>query len=142
MKSLSPSCTGAASRSRAGPPYQTLSVCDPASSEVIEVGLWSPGSCGTPSEAVSTTVPVSCGGACATVIAEIVATAATTAMTPAGTAHLPRRENLGMADIDAPHRLHCTRWAYGRRWPPGTSGAMYQYCAVPPLWYPCERASA
>src|SRR5215469_15810695 len=141
INSLSPSCTGAASRSRPGPPYQILSVCDPASSEVIEVGLSSPGSCGTPSDAVSTTVPVSCGGAelspataasssagvragstgaaCATVMAEIVATAATTATTPAGTAHLPRRENLGMADMDAPHRLRCTRWAYGRRWPPG-----------------------
>src|SRR5215469_4174934 len=141
IKSLSPICTGAASRSWAGPPYQILSVCDPASSDVIEVGFWSPGNCGTPSEAVSTTVPVSGGGAewspasaasssagvrggsdgaaCATVIAEIVATAATAAITPAGTAHLPRRENLGMADIDVPHRLHCTRWAYGRRWPPG-----------------------
>jgi len=128
MKSLSPICTGAASRSCPGPPYQTLRVCDPANSDVSDVGFSFPGSCGMPSEAVSTTVPVrgggavwspataasncagvrsgSAGAACATVIAETVATTATTATAPAGTAHRPRRENLSMADMT---HLRCIR---------------------------------
>src|SRR5689334_9925124 len=108
-----------------------------------------PVSCGgaelSPASAASSSAGVcggSAGAACATVIAEIVATAATTATTPAGTAHLPRRENLGMADMT--HLIVCAapggHTAIGGR--PGTSRADYQYCAGPPLWYPCERASA
>src|SRR5215813_2088776 len=121
MKSVSPMVTGAARRTRRGPSYQTLSVCDPASSEVIWVGSWLPGSCGMPSDAVSTTVPVSggtlpgpatavssCAGvrggsageACATVIADAMPTAATAATMPAGTAHRLRRENFGTAAMN------------------------------------------
>src|SRR5260370_35888909 len=110
-----PLSTGAGGRRGPGPPYQILSVCDPASRDVIEVGLSSPGSCGTPSEAVSTTVPVSRGGAewspasaassspgvrggsagaaRAIVMAGTAATARAHAPTPPGTAHPPRREN-------------------------------------------------
>src|SRR5215471_2378804 len=118
MKSVSLMVSGTARRTRWGPSYQTLTVCDPASSEVIELGFALPGSCGIPSEAVSTTVPVSggtapgpataasscagvrggsAGAACATVIADAMPTAATAATAPAGTTHRLRRENFGTA---------------------------------------------
>src|SRR5215472_352198 len=123
MKSVSPICTGAASRICLGPPYQIFRVWDPASKEVMEVGLAAPGSCGMPSDAVSTTVPVSGGGAlrlasaasncagvragsfgaaCAIVTADAVATAATAATAPAGTAHRARREGAGNPNIEEP----------------------------------------
>ena len=61
IRSLSLSCTGTASRMCWGSAYQTLIVCDPASSDVMEFWLLVPGSCGRPSDAVSTTVPVRAG---------------------------------------------------------------------------------
>ena len=100
--------SGMASLMCAGSEYQILMVCEPASSEVIDVGLPVPGSWGTPSAAVSTTVPVSggrlagrataasswaalragsSGEAWATVITDTAVTAAATATAPAGTAH-------------------------------------------------------
>ncbi len=119
IRSVSPNCTGAARRSFRGPSYQIFSVCDPASSDVIEFGFCAPGSCGMPSAAVSTTVPVSggmvprspataasscagvrggsAGAACATVMAEAMPTPATTATTPVGTTQRLRRENLWIA---------------------------------------------
>ena len=118
-RSVSPMSTGTARRSFCGPPYQIFSVCDPASSDVIESGFALPGSCGMPSAAVSTTVPVSggravwspataasscagvrggsAGAACATVMAEAMPTAATAATMPAGTTQRARRENFGIA---------------------------------------------
>src|SRR6266516_1749912 len=118
-RSVSPMSTGTARRSFRGPAYQIFSVCDPASSDVIESGFPLPGSSGMPSAAVSTTVPVSggraawspataasscagvrggsAGAACATVTAEAMPTAATAATTPVGTTQRPRRENFGIA---------------------------------------------
>src|SRR5690348_451983 len=157
MRSVSPICTGTARRTRRGPSYQTLTVCDPASNEVIEVGFWAPGSCGMPSEAVSTTVPVSggtlpgpataarscagvrggsAGAACATVIADAMPTAATAATTTAGSAHRLRRDNFGTADMKTHSSLAC--------WPPGQSirpGRTVSFCTRP-LWYPCEGQTA
>ena len=43
IRSVSPICTGAARRSFRGPSYQIFSVCDPASSDVIEFGFALPG---------------------------------------------------------------------------------------------------
>src|ERR1039458_6753520 len=116
--------TGIASLMCVGSAYQTLMVCEPASSAVIELGLPAPGSWGTPSAAVSTTVPVSAGGgpecpttaasscaavragssgaAWATLIMEPAVTPAVTATTPAGTAHRVRREIFSNGFI-APH---------------------------------------
>ena len=89
-----------------------------------------------PSEAVSTTVPVSggtlpgpataasscagvrggsAGAACATVIADAMPTAATAATTPAGTTHRLRRENFGIAAMKL-----TPRWPAG---PPGHPSA-------------------
>ena len=65
ITSVSLICTGTASRMCWGSAYQTLMVCDPASSDVMEFWLLAPGSCGRPSDAVSTTVPVRAGGGAA-----------------------------------------------------------------------------
>ena len=63
MMSLSLMLWGTATRKCWGSAYQTRIVCEPVSREAIEVGLEVPGSDGSPSDEVSTTVPVS-GGVC------------------------------------------------------------------------------
>ena len=121
IRSVSLICTGTASRICVGSAYQTLIVCDPASRDVMEVGSLPPGSCGRPSDAVSTTVPVSAGSgavrpataasscagvrsgssgeAWAVLIMVPAVTAPARATAPAGTAHLARREILGSVFI-------------------------------------------
>ena len=125
IRSVSLIVTGTASRTCAGSAYQTLIVCDPASSAVMEFGSPVPGSCGRPSDAVSTTVPVragsgavrpateasSCAGvrsgssgdAWAVLISEPAVTPAARTTAPAGIAHLARRENVGSVFISQPH---------------------------------------
>ena len=121
IRSVSLIITGTASRTCAGSAYQTLIVCEPASSAVAEFGSAAPGSCGMPSDAVSTTVPVragsgpvrpateasSCAGvrsgssgdAWAVLIMVPAVTAAARTTAPPGTAHLARRENVGSVFI-------------------------------------------
>ena len=104
-----------------GSAYQIRTVCEPVSSEDTDVGLPVPGRDGSPSEEVSTIVPVSggievcpaseassCAGvrdgsdgaACATEIIDPARTPPTTTTAPAGTAH---RARLGQID----QLLHC-----------------------------------
>ena len=112
MTSLSVMLCGTASRKCAGSENHTLIVCAPASSDGREAGSPVGGSAGRPSDAVSTTVPVS-GGAdvlaasaassCAGVrdgssgaawaagITDPASTPPATATAPAGTAHRTRR---------------------------------------------------
>ncbi len=134
IRSVSPISTGTESRICVGSAYQTLIVCDPASRDGRESGA-EPGSCGMPSDAVSTTVPVragsgpvrpateasSCAGvragssgeAWAVLIMVPAVTAAARTTAPPGTAHLARRENVGSFFIPnltrpragQPHRL-------------------------------------
>ena len=121
-----------------GSAYQTLIVCDPAISAVIEFGLPVPGSCGMPSDAVSTTVPVRAGGgavrpatearscagvrtgssgeAWALLIMVPAVTAAARVTAPAGIAHLARREIVGSVFIAQPHSSPCGLAAQARPW--------------------------
>ena len=136
IRSVSLICTGIASRTCWGSAYQILMVCDPASSDVMEFWSLAPGSCGRPSEAVSTTVPVragsgavrpatdasSCAGvrsgssgeAWAVLIMVPAVTAPARATAPAGIAHLARRDIHGSVFI-----VNLTRPRAGR--PHGSS---------------------
>ena len=138
ITSVSLSVTGTASRICEGSAYQTLIVCDPASSAVMEFGLPVPGSCGMPSDAVSTTVPVSAGSgavrpateasscagvrsgssgeAWALLITDPAVTAPARATAPAGMAHLARREIVGSVFIAQPHSSPCGLAARARPW--------------------------
>ena len=124
ITSVSLSGSGTASRKCRGPEYQTRTVCDPVSSEAIEVGFAVPGRLGRPSEVVSTTVPVSGGvtesatwasswagvrdgspgEAWATEISEPPITAPVMTSAPAGIAHLVRRDSFGTPAM-TPHPL-------------------------------------
>ena len=124
ITSVSLSGSGTASRKCRGPAYHTLTVCDPVSRDAIEVGLAVPGRLGRPSEAVSTTVPVSggvvesatwassCAGvrdgspgeAWATEISDPASTPPVMMSAPAGTAHLARLDSFGTATM-TPHPL-------------------------------------
>ena len=124
ITSVSLSGSGTASRKCLGLEYQTRTVCDPVSSEAIEVGFAVPGRLGRPSEVVSTTVPVSggvtesatwarsCAGvrgaspgdAWATEISDPPITAPVMTSAPAGIAHLARRDSFGTPAM-TPHPL-------------------------------------
>ncbi len=114
-RSLSLMFCGTAIRKWVGSAYQIRTVCEPVSREDTDVGLPVPGRAGSPSEDVSTTVPVSggievcaaseassCAGvrdgsdgaACATEIIDPARTPPTTTTAPAGTAHRARLERL------------------------------------------------
>ena len=117
---------GTASRRWLGFAYQIRTVWLPASSDVGEVGLSTPGRSGSPSLACSTTVPVngasdpvspptaasncaavrtgSTGLAWADGTSAAAMTAPVTASAPAGTAQRARRENFGSL-IVTPHPL-------------------------------------
>src|SRR5579875_6071 len=60
-RSLSLMSCGSEILKRAGPASATLIVCEPVSSDAMDAGSSLPGSWGSPSDAVSTTVPVSGG---------------------------------------------------------------------------------
>ena len=115
MRSLSLMFCGTAARKWVGSAYQIRTVCEPVSKEDTDVGLFVPGRDGSPSEDVSTTVPVSggievcpasdasnCAGvrdgsdgaACATEIIDPARTPPTTTTAPAGTAHRARLDRL------------------------------------------------
>ena len=120
ITSVSLSGSGTASRKCRGPEYQTRTVCDPVSSEAIEVGFAVPGRLGRPSEVVSTTVPVSGGvtesatwasswagvrdgspgEAWATEISDPPITAPVMTSAPAGIAHLARRDSFRNSSHD------------------------------------------
>jgi hypothetical protein len=115
IRSLSLIIPGTASRKCRGSAYQIRTVCEPVSSDAIELGLSVPGRLGRPSDALSTTVPVSAGSgpvraptaasscagvragraglAWAVLMSAPAMTAPTAASTPAGTAHRARGEN-------------------------------------------------
>ena len=100
-----------------------MTVCDPVSRDVIEVELPMSGRLGRPSEAVSTTVPVSggtevwpatsastwagvragrVGAACATEISDPASTPPRMTTTPTGTAHRARLDSLATPNM-TPH---------------------------------------
>src|SRR6201999_727390 len=64
MMSVSLMLCGTASRNCLASCQYTFTVCEPVSSDDSEVGLPVCGSCGRPSDVVSTTVPVSGGTVC------------------------------------------------------------------------------
>ena len=136
IRSLSLMFCGTATRKWVGSAYQIRTVCEPVSSEDTDVGLSVPGRDGSPSEDVSTIVPVSdgievcpasdassCAGvrdgsdgaACATEIIDPARTPPTTTTAPAGTAHRARLGRLTNCFIAACHPSHvpCVTWRAG-----------------------------